>query len=129
MTMAVAALGSLVGVDTAWSDNWAWGLPLIVLTVLMHVLCLGLFYRGAFRPYHRKSAHPVVVLIVAMGTTTLLATCLHARPQFGLSPIGASTPYPTTGPLFCIRSVRSQATATPIWFRSHTGSRWERSKP
>ena len=24
----------------AWSNNWAWGLPLIVLTVLVHALAL-----------------------------------------------------------------------------------------
>jgi hypothetical protein len=77
MTMAVAALGSLSGVDTTWSENWAWGLPLILLTVVMHVLCLGLIYQSAVRRHNRKSAHPAVVFIVVMGTTTLLATCLH----------------------------------------------------
>ena len=77
MTMAVAALGSLLGVDITWSENWAWGLPLIVLTVVMHVLCLGLMYQRVVRPYNRKGGHPAVVFIVVMDTTTLLATCLH----------------------------------------------------
>jgi hypothetical protein len=75
--MAVAALGALLGADTTWSENWAWVLPLILLTVIMHVSCLGLIYQRAVRPYNRKSAHPAVVFIVVMGTTTLLATCLH----------------------------------------------------
>ena len=26
--------------EEAWSNNWAWGLPLIVLTVLVHALAL-----------------------------------------------------------------------------------------
>jgi hypothetical protein len=29
------------GVVTTWSSNWAWGLPLIVLTLIIHVF--GLF--------------------------------------------------------------------------------------
>jgi hypothetical protein len=77
MTMPLAALGSPLGVDITWSENWAWGLPLIVLTVVMHVLCLGLICQHAVRPYNRTSGHPVGVFIVVMGTTTLLATCLH----------------------------------------------------
>jgi uncharacterized membrane protein YeiH len=28
--------------EEAWSNNWAWGLPLIVLTVLIHVFGLVL---------------------------------------------------------------------------------------
>ena len=28
---------------SAWDTNWAWGLPLIVLTVIFHVIGLGLF--------------------------------------------------------------------------------------
>ena len=77
MTIALVGLGLLGSVDTTWSDNWAWGLPLIVLTVVMHVLCLGLIYQRAVRPYSRNGGHPAVVFIVVMGTTTLVATCLH----------------------------------------------------
>jgi len=76
MTMAAAALGLLL-LDTTWSEDWAWGLPLIVLTLVMHVLCLGFIYQRAVRPHRRNSSHPAVVFIVVMGTTTLLATCLH----------------------------------------------------
>jgi len=75
--MAVAALNAFLGADATWSENWAWGLPLILLTVVMHVFCLGLIYQRAIRPDNRTRGHPAVVFIVVMGTTTLLATCLH----------------------------------------------------
>jgi hypothetical protein len=32
-----------------WSADWAWGLPLIVLTVVIHVLGLGLVSQRAVR--------------------------------------------------------------------------------
>jgi len=129
MTMAVAALGSLLGVDITWSENWAWGLPLIVLTVVMHVLCLGLMYQRVVHPYNRKGGHPAVVFIVVMGTTTLLATCLHG----GEAAVWALAyrllnALPDNRSALRIRSVRSQAMVMPIWFWSHTGSSWERWK-
>jgi hypothetical protein len=43
----------------------------------MHGFCLGVIYQRAVRPHNRMSGHPVGVFIVVMGTTTLLATCLH----------------------------------------------------
>ena len=64
----------------AWSNNWAWGLPLIVLTVLVHafslvvirdrvVLELSLLLRA------RRSEFVLAVLMIA---TVLLLTVLHA---------------------------------------------------
>ena len=66
--------------STTWSHDWAWGLPLIVLTVVIHVLGLGLIGRRAIYAssgvgQHR---HPVTKFVIVVGTTTLLATCLHA---------------------------------------------------
>lgn len=68
----------------AWSNNWAWGLPLIVLTVLVHafglvvirdrlVLELPLMLRA------RRSSTVLAVLIVV---TVLLLTVLHAAEAF-----------------------------------------------
>jgi hypothetical protein len=31
---------------STWSEDWAWGLPLIVLTVVIHVLGLGLIFQN-----------------------------------------------------------------------------------
>jgi MFS superfamily sulfate permease-like transporter len=63
-----------------WSGNWAWGLPLIVVTVVIHVLGLGLIRHKAARAsgstMHRRHRNTMFMLI--MGATTLLATVLHA---------------------------------------------------
>ena len=79
MTIANVAC-YLVEIDAGWSADWAWGLPLIVLTVVFHVAGLGLISQKVvagesghkIERRHRKTAFVLVV-----GTTTLLATCLH----------------------------------------------------
>ena len=71
-------------VTAAWFNDWAWGLPLIVLTVLVHafglveirdrvVLELPLVWRA------RRSS---MVLAVLMVVTVLLLTLLHAIEAF-----------------------------------------------
>ena len=63
---------------TLWSADWAWSLPLIVVTVLIHVLGLGLFNErvipalGVIAPDHQTAAFSVV-----MSATVLFATFLH----------------------------------------------------
>jgi hypothetical protein len=67
-------------VDSAtWSADWAWGLPLIVLTVVIHVLGLGLIGQRAIRASRGigQHRHPVAKFVIVVGTTTLLATCFH----------------------------------------------------
>ncbi len=63
-----------------WRADWAWGLPLIVLTVTIHVLGLGLIGSKVIgvssRMFERR--HPMIVFATVVGATTLLATCLHA---------------------------------------------------
>src|SRR5580692_3060578 len=63
----------------SWSGDWAWGLPLIVVTVLLHVIGLGLINQQAVRVSGDvvRRRHPKSLFVVVMGTTTLLATCLH----------------------------------------------------
>src|SRR5664279_1772264 len=63
-----------------WSADWAWGLPLIVLTVLFHVTGLGVIsqkivHSNISRMIERH--HPRTAFIVVVGSTTLVATCLH----------------------------------------------------
>lgn len=62
-----------------WRTNWAWGLPLIVLTVIIHVVGLGLIRQRVVRVSSRtiQRRHPTVVFVVVMSATTLLATSLH----------------------------------------------------
>jgi len=63
-----------------WGADWLWGLPLIVLTVIIHVLGLGLIGQRAvgFANAIFERRHPILGFAGIVGTTTLLATCLHA---------------------------------------------------
>ena len=65
---------------TAWGADWVWGVPLIVLTVVIHTFGLGLIGHHAVYRANRANQrhHPTVVFAVVMGTATLLATVLHA---------------------------------------------------
>ena len=62
-----------------WYADWGWSLPLIVLTVVIHVLGLGLFNQnvvpalGAFM----STRHTTAAFAVVMSATTLVATFLH----------------------------------------------------
>jgi hypothetical protein len=53
-----------------WHTNWAWGLPLIVLTVVIHVPGLGVI--------NRVNPHLTALFVVVMAAATLVAAVLHA---------------------------------------------------
>jgi hypothetical protein len=79
MRIVQAALDFLIEVHAFWSADWVWGLPLIVLTVIIHVLGLGFISQKAILIYgdvmkHRRTTGAFVVV---MGATTLLAAILH----------------------------------------------------
>jgi hypothetical protein len=63
----------------AWSGNWAWSLPLIVLNVVLHVIGLGLINKSVVRVLtgagDRRRFMPTFALV--MGVAALLATVLH----------------------------------------------------
>ena len=62
-----------------WHADWAWSLPLIVLTVVIHVLGLGLINERVVRVLSgvmdRRRLTGMFVMI--MGAVALLATILH----------------------------------------------------
>jgi len=67
-----------------WLADWAWGTPLIVLTVIIHVAGLGVIKQRAFslsgrtaRRHYHKTASMVII-----GAATLSATFLHAIEAF-----------------------------------------------
>jgi hypothetical protein len=80
MALAGTACNVLAVGGLDWSPDWAWGLPLILLTVLFHVSGLGLIRE---RVVHGKVSrlierrHRKTAFVVVLGATTLLATCLH----------------------------------------------------
>ena len=80
MIIAVGVLGINTGIPVEWSNDWAWGLPLIALTVVIHVLSLGLINERFVRllSHIAETRYPMLVFAEVMGTTTLLATSLHA---------------------------------------------------
>jgi len=68
------------GFAPAWGLDWAWGLPLILLTVVFHAYFLGLLNQEVSlklsdtrRPRHFSSVSNFVI-----GGTALSATMLHA---------------------------------------------------
>jgi hypothetical protein len=64
----------------AWDGNWAWSLPLIVITVIFHVIGLAIInekINGAMQ-YVRKKHNFLLAFAPVMGVTTLWATLLHA---------------------------------------------------
>lgn len=65
---------------TPWTGNWVWGLPLIVLTTMIHVLGLGLINERVVRTLEGMvdRRHYTPRFAVAMSVTVLLATVLHA---------------------------------------------------
>ncbi len=80
MDIAQAVCSIVVDMPGSWRADWAWGVPLIVLTVIIHVLGLGLIAQKAAgvttSMFERR--HTTVVFVAVVGATTLVATCLHA---------------------------------------------------
>jgi hypothetical protein len=64
----------------AWSNNWAWGLPLIVLTVLVHAFSLVVIRDRVVLelPLLLRARRSGVVLGLLMVVTVLMLTVLHA---------------------------------------------------
>ena len=67
-----------------WHADWAWSLPLIVLTIVIHVLGLGLMNRGIDRVV--DVAHPgrqsPLRFIVTLVFVSIASTCLLAMAVF-----------------------------------------------
>lgn len=81
MTSSYTALFSIPDINAAWSADWLWGCPLIVLTVIIHVLGLGFIGAKAIEIYQndgKRRRYPQIAFSVVLGTSTLLATILHA---------------------------------------------------
>jgi hypothetical protein len=57
----------------AWGVDWAWGLPLIIVTVVFHAYGLSLIHKGIFPKLRKASSSAFVV-----GRAALAATVLHA---------------------------------------------------
>ncbi len=63
-----------------WSPDWAWSMPLIVITVVVHAYGLGLLnHRASFiLRGNRKSRLAHILPMLVVGGSALWATILHA---------------------------------------------------
>lgn len=80
MRLAQFIFGVLVVDLFTWHADWALAVPLIVLTVVIHVVGLGLVSQKAVAIAITmiKRRNPKAAFMLVTGATTLLATCLHA---------------------------------------------------
>src|SRR5271156_5789725 len=71
-----------VGVGT-WIGDWIWSLPLIVLTVVIHVCGLAVIGERVVAVLSRKNHHRFILKFArVMGATAMLATILHGFEAF-----------------------------------------------
>jgi hypothetical protein len=59
-----------------WSTNWAWGLPLIVFTVILHAYSLGLLNTEVSARLKQRG-RPLSIPSFLIGGTALSLTLLH----------------------------------------------------
>ncbi|MFY9843867.1 MAG: hypothetical protein WA718_16055 [Terriglobales bacterium] len=80
MSIGQGLLGFDIAPPVAWRDDWGWGAPLIILTVVIHVLGLGLVNRKAVEFFDRRIHHsyPTAQFALVISAVTVLATALHA---------------------------------------------------
>jgi hypothetical protein len=65
---------------SAWDGNWAWSLPLILITVIFHVIGLVFINERVIRAKRFLARRRVflVGLSIVLGAATLVAIILHA---------------------------------------------------
>lgn len=63
---------------SAWDGNWAWSIPLVVLTLIFHVIGLGLFNVLLIRafPAADERRHSDLTFVIVMGLIALWAIIL-----------------------------------------------------
>jgi hypothetical protein len=72
------------GIAPAWGVDWAWGLPLILLTVVLHAYFLGLLNKEVSLKLSvtRRLRHFTSSSNLVIGGTALSATVLHGIESF-----------------------------------------------
>jgi MFS superfamily sulfate permease-like transporter len=79
MSVAQVAFNIFVVNPFTWSADWAWSIPLIILTVIIHVLSITLVSEKALGISRTMIARrpPNTAFIVIVGASTLFVTFLH----------------------------------------------------
>jgi hypothetical protein len=79
MISLLAVISRILNEKAFWKIDWVWGFPMILLTVIIHVLALGYINQNALWFYGKlKTKYQTAAFALVMGTTTLVATLLHA---------------------------------------------------
>src|SRR5271165_314014 len=97
---------SQVADPLAFRTEWAWGLPLTVVTVVIHTVGLVLLSQRAVRVSSEwiGRRRPKGAFVARMGVTTLLATRLHRiEAAIWAAPTSFSARYLTSDPRYSIR--------------------------
>jgi hypothetical protein len=65
---------------SVWNGNWAWSLPLIVITVIFHVIGLVSINERVIRAkrFFKRGSGFLVPFALILGAATLIAILLHA---------------------------------------------------
>jgi hypothetical protein len=71
---------SAAGHVSAWRDDWLWSLPLIVVTVVIHVFGLSFLHERSVRLWRGiiERRHFTLLFAAVIGMAVLLITVLHA---------------------------------------------------
>jgi hypothetical protein len=77
---AIRGLSTQVDDASVWDGNWAWSLPLILITVVFHVIGLVFINERVTlaKPSLARRRSFLVGLSIILGTATLVAIILHA---------------------------------------------------
>ena len=80
MRIELATLSFIQEPSPVWGVDWEWGAPLIVVTVIVHVLAMGFISQKAIQIHGNimQRRNTTTAFVIVMGATTLLATILHA---------------------------------------------------
>jgi hypothetical protein len=63
---------------TVWDGNWAWSLPLIVVTVIFHVIGMVYINEMAIQAMPKRGNNFLFGFALVMGASTLFAIILHS---------------------------------------------------
>lgn len=68
----------------AWGLDWAWGMPIIIVTIIFHAYMLALLNRDVTQRLTQSvEARLTFVSVFVIGGTALAATMLHGIEAFG----------------------------------------------
>jgi hypothetical protein len=80
MSFVQTTLSAISDTETPWRNDWLWGLPLILTTVIIHTWGLTTMCRRTIRICRQREQQSpsIAASSVAVGVVTLWATILHA---------------------------------------------------